>query len=99
MSDFENELSKSVGPWTVEWCCRGDQRGLLHVDTLRHHIERNQQTYMGAFPAENVSSWIIVGITETAVEAHKLADSIQELRSNVLKGNRTIPTNQQEATK
>lgn len=28
----EDELSASVGPWVVEWCSMGDQKGTFRCD-------------------------------------------------------------------
>jgi hypothetical protein len=73
-----DELSKQLGPWTVEWCCRGEQKGLFHVDTVGDHIKRNLRTYMGVHPAEHVSAWIILHIAPTQDEAHKFIESLRE---------------------
>lgn len=74
------ELEKELGAWTVEWCCRGEQKGLFHVDTLKDHIKRNLRTYVGLHPAEHVSAWIILYVAPTQVEAHKFIDSLESRR-------------------
>jgi hypothetical protein len=80
-----DELSRKLGPWTVEWCCRGEQKGLFHIDTLKDHIKRNLRTYAGMHEAEHVSAWIIIGITETSAEAQQLATQMRELLKELTK--------------
>jgi 5-methylcytosine-specific restriction endonuclease McrA len=77
MSDFENELSKSVGPWVVQWCCTGEQKGTFHIDTLGCAIRSNLGVYAGIHAARYVSPWIILGVVPTASEASRLADMLR----------------------
>jgi 5-methylcytosine-specific restriction endonuclease McrA len=80
--DFESQDgSRAVGPWTVEWCSMGEQKGKFHVDTLRSVVRKNSRTFMGEHEPRYVSPWILMGVFPTAMEASQYCQflhSIQE---------------------
>jgi hypothetical protein len=72
------ELSVDAGPWIVEWCSRGEQRGVFLVDTLNCYIRRNLSVFIGAEDAKDITPWIILGVFRTSTEAHKHLNLLQE---------------------
>lgn len=88
MEDFstEDDLSVSVGPWVVEWCSMGDQKGTFHVDTLRTAVRQNIDVFLGQVTARYSTPWIILGVFRSAREASKYVDHLEEIQANKTPG-------------
>lgn len=82
----DDELSASVGPWVVEWCSMGDQKGTFHIDTLNTAIRNNIDVFLGTATARYSTPWIILGVFRTSREADKYLDHLEEIQANKTPG-------------
>lgn len=73
-----DEIDKQVGPWTVEWCSTGDQRGTFHIDTLNRTVERNTRQFLNIGKARQAGAWIIVGVFPTGKEASEFCRKLRD---------------------
>jgi hypothetical protein len=71
------ELSVEAGPWIVEWCSTGEQKGVFLVDTLNCYIRRNLGVFIGAEDAKEITPWIILGVFRTSTEAREYLNLLQ----------------------
>jgi 5-methylcytosine-specific restriction endonuclease McrA len=79
--DYESQDgARAVGPWVVEWCSMGEQKGLFNIDSLRTHITKNIDTFLGLHEPRYVSPWIVIGIYPTISDAGKYCDRFQLLQ-------------------
>lgn len=74
----DDTRSRTIGPWIIEWCCSGDQRGLFNIDSLRAHIERNCDVFLGHESPRFITSWIVMGIFPSQAEASRYCDQLTE---------------------
>jgi hypothetical protein len=80
MSNNPEDITYAVGPWVVEWCARGTQRGLFHVDTLNSTVKRNIDRFLGKY--QHAEDWILLGVFSSASEAGKFCRSLNELQDS-----------------
>lgn len=70
-------FQRDEGPFVLEWCSMGEQKGTFHIDTLAATVKRNLYVFTGQSPARYTSPWLIVGVFATNEEAHQYCDHLQ----------------------
>lgn len=77
---MEKQFSEDTGPWVVEWCSMGDQKGLLNIETISSVCSKNMDVFFGKYEARYISPWITMGVFKTIMDAGDFADKLNAIQ-------------------
>lgn len=72
--------------WVVEWCSTGEQKGTFHIQGLGDTVRANLGVFLGQAAARYASPWLIVGVFQSADEAHEFTNKLQEAQDRGVLG-------------